>query len=96
MQNKYAAPGKVVIHGQSNGGARSSRYCKTEVLSLSSCLGLLVAACINLAPEGTFGAAVAEIGVHDLLKVKPSLTISSNCLDVSHSSTNSHQVQCYL
>ena len=31
--------------------------------------GLLVSACINRAPEGTFGAAVAEVGVHDLLKV---------------------------
>jgi hypothetical protein len=31
--------------------------------------GLLVAACVNMAPEGTFGAAVAEVGVLDLLKV---------------------------
>jgi prolyl oligopeptidase len=31
--------------------------------------GLLVAACLNRAPEGTFGAAVAEVGVHDMLKV---------------------------
>ncbi|KAL1747799.1 prolyl oligopeptidase [Schizophyllum fasciatum] len=30
--------------------------------------GLLVAACANRAPEGTFGAAVAEVGVLDLLK----------------------------
>ncbi|KAF5372042.1 hypothetical protein D9615_008071 [Tricholomella constricta] len=30
--------------------------------------GLLVGACINRAPEGTFGAAVAEVGVLDLLK----------------------------
>ncbi|KXN84219.1 Prolyl endopeptidase [Leucoagaricus sp. SymC.cos] len=30
--------------------------------------GLLVAACVNRAPEGTFGAAVAEVGVFDLLK----------------------------
>jgi hypothetical protein len=28
-----------------------------------------VAACVNRAPEGTFGCAVAEVGVHDLLKV---------------------------
>jgi prolyl oligopeptidase len=28
-----------------------------------------VAACVNRAPEGTFGAAVAEVGVLDLLKV---------------------------
>lgn len=32
-------------------------------------IGLLVGACINRAPEGTFGAAVAEVGVMDLLKV---------------------------
>lgn len=31
--------------------------------------GLLVAACLNRAPEGTFGAAVAEVGVYDMLKV---------------------------
>lgn len=31
--------------------------------------GLLVAACVNRAPEGLFGAAVAEVGVLDLLKV---------------------------
>ncbi|KAF8499303.1 prolyl oligopeptidase [Gautieria morchelliformis] len=30
--------------------------------------GLLVAACVNRAPEGTFGAAVAEVGVLDMLK----------------------------
>lgn len=30
--------------------------------------GLLVAACANIAPEGTFGAAVAEVGVLDMLK----------------------------
>lgn len=31
-------------------------------------VGLLVAACVNRAPEGTFGAAIAEVGVLDLLK----------------------------
>ncbi len=31
--------------------------------------GLLVAACINRAPEGTFGAAAADVGVLDYLKV---------------------------
>lgn len=30
--------------------------------------GLLVAACLNRAPPGTFGAAVAEVGVLDMLK----------------------------
>jgi hypothetical protein len=33
------------------------------------CAGLLVSACINRAAEGTFGCALAEVGVHDLLKV---------------------------
>lgn len=32
-------------------------------------LGLLVLACVNRAPEGTFGAAVAEVGVFDYLRV---------------------------
>ncbi|KAH7907477.1 prolyl oligopeptidase [Hygrophoropsis aurantiaca] len=32
--------------------------------------GLLVGACVNLAPAGAFGAAVAEVGVLDLLKVR--------------------------
>ncbi|THH29783.1 hypothetical protein EUX98_g4402 [Antrodiella citrinella] len=49
IKNKYAAPGKVVLHGGSNGG-------------------LLVAACLERAPEGLIGAAVADVGVHDLLK----------------------------
>ncbi|EJD43933.1 hypothetical protein AURDEDRAFT_65764 [Auricularia subglabra TFB-10046 SS5] len=49
VANKYAAPGKVIINGGSNGG-------------------LLVAACVNIAPEGTFGAAIAEVGVLDMLK----------------------------
>lgn len=35
----------------------------------SPCVGLLVAACVNRAPPGTFGAAVAEVGVLDMLKV---------------------------
>ncbi|KAI0260483.1 prolyl oligopeptidase [Gloeopeniophorella convolvens] len=30
--------------------------------------GLLVAASVNRGPEGLFGAAIAEVGVHDLLK----------------------------
>ncbi|KAH9978264.1 prolyl oligopeptidase [Lactifluus volemus] len=49
IENKYAARGKIVINGGSNGG-------------------LLVSACVNRAPEGLFGAAIAEVGVHDLLK----------------------------
>ncbi|KAF9558232.1 prolyl oligopeptidase [Agrocybe pediades] len=49
VKNKYAAPGKTIINGGSNGG-------------------LLVSACVNRAPEGTFGCAVSEVGVHDLLK----------------------------
>ena len=37
-----------------------------------------MAACINRAPEGTFGCAVAEVGVLDLLKVRPPLTESAD------------------
>jgi len=37
-------------------------------------IGLLVSACVNRAPEGLFGAAVAEVGVHDLLKVRSHTT----------------------
>ena len=44
------------------------------------CLGLLVSACVNRAPEGTFGCAVAEVGVHDLLKV--CLVHDQNCITV--------------
>jgi len=36
---------------------------------LKTTQGLLVAACANRAPKGTFGAAVAEVGVLDMLKV---------------------------
>lgn len=31
--------------------------------------GLLVSACVLRAPTGTFGAAVSDVGVHDLLRV---------------------------
>lgn len=37
-----------------------------------------MAACVNLAPEGLLGAAVAEVGVLDLLKVR-FLRRSSSC-----------------
>jgi len=36
--------------------------------------GLLVSACVNRAPEGLLGAAIADVGVHDLLKVHPPTT----------------------
>lgn len=39
------------------------------ILRFTMGTGLLVAACVNRAPEGLIGAAVAEVGVHDLLKV---------------------------
>lgn len=32
--------------------------------------GLLVAACVNRAPEGLIGAAIAQVGVLDMLKVR--------------------------
>ena len=36
---------------------------------VTTSIGLLVSACVNRAPEGLHGAAVADVGVHDLLKV---------------------------
>ena len=39
--------------------------------------GLLVAACVNRAPEGLLGAAVSEVGVHDLLKVTTYFILAS-------------------
>ncbi|KAF9057331.1 prolyl oligopeptidase [Panaeolus papilionaceus] len=49
VENKYAARGKIILNGGSNGG-------------------LLVAASTFQAPEGLIGCAIAEVGVHDLLK----------------------------
>jgi len=47
-----------------------NKYAAADKLTLNggSNGGLLVAACVNRAPPGTFGAAVAEVGVLDLLK----------------------------
>lgn len=70
VKEKYAGKGKVAINGGSNGGQYSTFQDLRLHLGLRLFLtGLLVAACVNRAPEGTFGAAVAEVGVHDLLKV---------------------------
>ncbi|KAH9007144.1 hypothetical protein EDB86DRAFT_3239270 [Lactarius hatsudake] len=41
--------------------------------------GLLVSACVNRAPEGHLGAAIAEVGVHNLLKVA-TLLWATHCL----------------
>src|SRR4051812_27485915 len=77
VDNKHAAPGKVAINGGSNGGnclilklfraTLPIDFLKRYILSFQ---GLLVAACVNRAPEGLIGAAVAEAGVLDLLKVR--------------------------
>jgi prolyl oligopeptidase len=66
-EQKIAGRGKVALWGGSNGGMSSlpMLYCS----QLSRPPGLLVAACVNRAPEGTFGAAIADVGVHDYLKV---------------------------
>ena len=41
---------------------------------VTTLIGLLVSACVNRAPEGLLGAAIAEVGVHDLLKVRSPIT----------------------
>jgi hypothetical protein len=51
--------------------------------------GLLVAACVNRAPAGTFGAAVAEVGVHDYLKVCPFMCASGTGAERAGSSIGS-------
>ncbi len=66
VENKYAARGKVAINGGSNGG-RNLRHRDLHSAN-RTLVGLLVAACVNRAPEGLLGAAVAEVGVLDLLK----------------------------
>ena len=76
VENKYAAKGKIAINGGSNGGVlvllqslifiSRVNYLTTTT---TTTIGLLVSACVNRAPEGLLGAAVAEVGVHDLLKV---------------------------
>ena len=66
VEHKYAARGKIGINGGSNGGMLFD--INAGVLLFST--GLLVAACVNRAPEGLLGSAVAEVGVLDLLKVR--------------------------
>lgn len=39
--------------------------------------GLLVAACTNQAREGLIGASIADVGVHDMLKVSIWISMSS-------------------
>ncbi|KAG9313061.1 prolyl oligopeptidase [Chiua virens] len=65
---KSPAAGKVAINGGSNGGKWSHDLIDNHDL-ITSPTGLLVGACVNIAPQGTFGAAAAEVGVMDLLKV---------------------------
>jgi hypothetical protein len=48
---------------------RSSILISQVITLLLLLPGLLVSACVNRAPEGLLGAAIAEVGVHDLLKV---------------------------
>ena len=70
VKNKYAGPGKVAITGASNGGELtpaslfSTRYSRHDYE-----IGFLVCGSVVRAPEGTFGAAIAEGGVADILKV---------------------------
>ena len=72
VKHKYVGAGKVAINGGSNGGEDNFSpltYFSDSVGCVCWSTGLLVAACVNRAPEGTFGAAVAEVGVLDLLRV---------------------------
>jgi prolyl oligopeptidase len=70
--NQFAGKGKVAINGSSNGG-KSQAYSLVPSpnigINFALIIGLLVAACVNRAPEGTFGAAVGDVGVYDYLKV---------------------------
>jgi len=68
VKNKYVAADKLTINGGSNGGA-STGLPFNQFWNDTPRIGLLVAACLNRAPPGTFGAAVAEVGVLDMLKV---------------------------
>jgi hypothetical protein len=71
VKNKYAGPGKVTITGASNGGKLNlaSFFLSGTHLTTMKYLGFLVCGSVVRAPEGTFGAAIAEGGVADLLKV---------------------------
>lgn len=63
------ASGKVAISGASNGGQYS---CPVIIIGFGwqyPKIGLLVCGSLVRAPEGTFGAAVPEGSVTDLLKV---------------------------
>lgn len=70
VEHKYAGAGQVAINGGSNGGTYTFWIGNIYGRLSHASTGLLVAACVNRAPEGTFGAAVAEVGVLDLLKVR--------------------------
>jgi prolyl oligopeptidase len=79
IENKYVARGKIAINGGSNGGMLhrpQTVYRDPQVVTVST--GLLVSACVNRAPEGLIGAALAEVGVHDLLKVQSHVSICTH------------------
>ncbi|KAG8809530.1 hypothetical protein FRC17_003398 [Serendipita sp. 399] len=46
--------------------------------------GLLIAACLNRAPQGTFGAGVADVGVLDMLKVNHERFYSGEDTELKH------------
>ena len=67
VTNKYTASGKIAMHGISNGGKYRSHT--PSFGCPRSGTGLLVCATVARAPEGLFGAVIAEYGVQDLLRV---------------------------
>ena len=76
VKHKYVGAGKVAINGASNGGQSPMHFLLIFESWSALRVGLLVGACVNRAPQGTFGAAVAEVGVMDLLKVCIDLTVT--------------------